>query len=39
LLAEEMLTDELTDGTEVYSCFASSDLLDATRDQTQSVRA
>jgi Domain of unknown function (DUF4288) len=34
LLAEPLLADELTDGTEVYSCFVSSDLLEAIRDQT-----
>jgi hypothetical protein len=34
LLAEPLLDDELTDGTEVYSCFVSSELLDAIRSQT-----
>lgn len=34
LLAEPILDDELTEGTEVYSCFVSADLLDAIRSQT-----
>ena len=34
LLVEAMLGDELTDGTEVYSCFVTAELLDAIRSQT-----
>ena len=34
LLVKSILDEELTDGTEVYSCFVSAELLDAIRTQT-----
>ena len=34
LLVHEVLDDELTDGTVVYSCFVSAELLEDIRAQT-----
>jgi hypothetical protein len=34
LLAEPILDDNITDGTEVYSCFVTAELLEAIRSQT-----